>query len=91
MREATSVFYRPRASINRSGTVAQRILVIGAGFAGMWSALSAARLLDEQGRTPLLHAVERGSLGCVMALLRIPEVDMEAKDMSGRSLEEVAR
>jgi NADH:ubiquinone reductase (H+-translocating) len=31
--------------------VSKRILVIGAGFAGMWSALSAARLLDEQGRT----------------------------------------
>ncbi|QNK02523.1 NAD(P)/FAD-dependent oxidoreductase [Dyella telluris] len=28
----------------------KRILVVGAGFAGMWSALSAARLLDEQGR-----------------------------------------
>ena len=25
----------------------QRILIIGAGFAGMWSALSAARLLDQ--------------------------------------------
>ncbi|MCX5539122.1 NAD(P)/FAD-dependent oxidoreductase [Paraburkholderia sp. CNPSo 3076] len=31
--------------------MSKRILVIGAGFAGMWSALSAARLLDEQGRT----------------------------------------
>ena len=31
--------------------MANRILVIGAGFAGMWSALSAARLLDEQHRT----------------------------------------
>ncbi|MCP3726150.1 NAD(P)/FAD-dependent oxidoreductase [Paraburkholderia sp. CNPSo 3272] len=30
--------------------MSKRILVIGAGFAGMWSALSAARLLDEQGR-----------------------------------------
>ena len=29
----------------------QRILVIGAGFAGMWSALSASRLLDQAGRT----------------------------------------
>lgn len=28
-----------------------RILVIGAGFAGMWSALAAARLLDSAGRT----------------------------------------
>jgi len=28
----------------------QRILVIGTGFAGLWSALSAARLLDLQGR-----------------------------------------
>ena len=33
--------------------MSKRILVIGAGFAGMWSALSAARLLDEQGRTDL--------------------------------------
>ncbi|MEX3842189.1 NAD(P)/FAD-dependent oxidoreductase [Paraburkholderia sp. BR10882] len=31
--------------------MSKRILVIGAGFAGMWSALSAARLLDQQGRT----------------------------------------
>ncbi|MEX3948576.1 NAD(P)/FAD-dependent oxidoreductase [Paraburkholderia sp. EG287B] len=31
--------------------MSKRILVIGAGFAGMWSALSAARLLDEQERT----------------------------------------
>ncbi|WP_321962207.1 NAD(P)/FAD-dependent oxidoreductase [Paraburkholderia sp. J7] len=31
--------------------MSKRILVIGAGFAGMWSALSAARLLDEAGRT----------------------------------------
>ncbi|WP_334150713.1 NAD(P)/FAD-dependent oxidoreductase [Hyphomicrobium sp.] len=29
----------------------QRILVIGAGFAGMWSALGAVRLLDEHGKT----------------------------------------
>ncbi|MDF3934186.1 NAD(P)/FAD-dependent oxidoreductase [Pseudomonas citronellolis] len=43
----------------------QRILVIGSGFAGMWSALGAARLLDQHGRgdvevaliapEPLLH------------------------------------
>ncbi|EZQ15964.1 pyridine nucleotide-disulfide oxidoreductase [Halopseudomonas bauzanensis] len=31
--------------------MSQRILVIGAGFAGMWSALGAARLLDQAGRT----------------------------------------
>ncbi len=31
--------------------MSKRILVIGAGFAGMWSALAAARLLDEVGRT----------------------------------------
>lgn len=30
--------------------MSKRILVIGAGFAGMWSALSAARLLDQVGR-----------------------------------------
>ncbi|RFU49284.1 NAD(P)/FAD-dependent oxidoreductase [Paraburkholderia sp. DHOC27] len=29
----------------------KRILIIGAGFAGMWSALSAARLIDEQRNT----------------------------------------
>ncbi|MDF3888591.1 NAD(P)/FAD-dependent oxidoreductase [Cupriavidus basilensis] len=29
----------------------KRILVVGAGFAGMWSALSAARLIDQQGET----------------------------------------
>ena len=28
----------------------QRILIIGAGFAGMWSALSAIRLLDQHQR-----------------------------------------
>ncbi|MGO4330614.1 NAD(P)/FAD-dependent oxidoreductase [Cupriavidus sp. 2TAF22] len=31
--------------------MSKRILVIGAGFAGMWAALSAARLLDQQKRT----------------------------------------
>jgi NADH:ubiquinone reductase (H+-translocating) len=30
--------------------MSKRIAIVGAGFAGMWSALSAARLLDEQGR-----------------------------------------
>ena len=38
-----------------------------------------------------MHAVEQGSLRCLMALLRIPEVDMETEDKRGRSLEEVAR
>lgn len=31
--------------------MSKRILVIGAGFAGMWSALASARLLDQVGRT----------------------------------------
>ena len=31
--------------------MSKRILVVGAGFAGMWSALGAARLLDQVGRT----------------------------------------
>src|SRR5437868_6170109 len=31
----------------RRSDMTQRILIIGAGFAGMWSALSAARLLDQ--------------------------------------------
>ncbi|CAJ92878.1 NAD(P)/FAD-dependent oxidoreductase [Cupriavidus necator] len=31
--------------------MSKRIVVIGAGFAGMWSALGSARLLDEVGRT----------------------------------------
>jgi NADH dehydrogenase len=31
--------------------MSKRILVIGAGFAGMWSALGSARLLDQVGRT----------------------------------------
>lgn len=30
--------------------MSKRILVIGAGFAGMWSALASARLLDQLGR-----------------------------------------
>jgi NADH dehydrogenase len=30
--------------------MSKRIVIVGAGFAGMWSALSAARLLDERGR-----------------------------------------
>ncbi|WP_414440247.1 NAD(P)/FAD-dependent oxidoreductase [Burkholderia sp. 22PA0106] len=33
--------------------MSKRILVIGAGFAGMWSALAAARLLDLRGRTDI--------------------------------------
>ncbi len=35
----------------------QRILIIGAGFAGMWSALSAARLLDKHNNTDTEVAV----------------------------------
>jgi NADH:ubiquinone reductase (H+-translocating) len=31
--------------------MSQRILIVGAGFAGMWSALGAARVLDSAGRT----------------------------------------
>ena len=31
--------------------MSKRILIIGAGFAGMWSALAAARLLDQAGRS----------------------------------------
>jgi NADH dehydrogenase len=43
-------------SIKRSGhrpgvIMEQHILIIGAGFAGMWSALSAVRLLDQHGRS----------------------------------------
>ena len=30
----------------------QRILVLGAGFAGLWSAVGAARSLDELGTSP---------------------------------------
>ncbi|KXV14480.1 pyridine nucleotide-disulfide oxidoreductase [Caballeronia megalochromosomata] len=33
--------------------MSKRILVVGAGFAGMWSALSAARLIDQHGRTDI--------------------------------------
>ncbi|SAK97777.1 FAD-dependent pyridine nucleotide-disulfide oxidoreductase [Caballeronia fortuita] len=33
--------------------MSRRILVIGAGFAGMWSALSAARLIDQHGRNDI--------------------------------------
>ncbi|WP_047937211.1 FAD-dependent oxidoreductase, partial [Pseudomonas aeruginosa] len=35
----------------------QRILIVGAGFAGMWSALSAVRQLDRQGRDDVEVAV----------------------------------
>ncbi|WP_044872790.1 NAD(P)/FAD-dependent oxidoreductase [Pseudomonas sp. LFM046] len=35
----------------------QRILIVGAGFGGMWSALSAARLLDQHGRDDVEVAV----------------------------------
>jgi NADH dehydrogenase len=33
--------------------MSKHILVVGAGFAGMWSALSAARLIDQHGRTDI--------------------------------------
>ena len=46
---------------------------------------------DHLGRTAILHAVDSGSLYCVKALSRIPEVDMEAKDKQGRHPEDVAR
>ncbi|MBN0196839.1 NAD(P)/FAD-dependent oxidoreductase, partial [Pseudomonas aeruginosa] len=35
----------------------QRIMIVGAGFAGMWSALSAVRQLDRQGRDDVEVAV----------------------------------
>ena len=37
---------------NRRRTTMNRILIVGAGFAGMYAALSAARLRDEQGVSP---------------------------------------
>ena len=46
---------------------------------------------DHLGRTPLLHAVDKGSIRCFKALIRIPEVNMEATDKQGRQPEEVAR
>jgi len=36
---------------------AKRILVLGGGFAGLWSAVAAARKLDELGRDPDAVAV----------------------------------
>jgi NADH:ubiquinone reductase (H+-translocating) len=36
-----------------SFVMSKRILVVGAGFAGMWSALSAARLIDQHGRADI--------------------------------------
>lgn len=38
--------------------MSQKILVIGSGFAGMWSALGAARVLEEQGRAVGYGAID---------------------------------
>src|SRR3990167_4984818 len=35
----------------------QQILIVGAGFGGVWSALSAARLLDKHGRSDVAITV----------------------------------
>lgn len=35
----------------------QHILIVGAGFGGVWSALSAARLLDQHGRSDVAISV----------------------------------
>ncbi|MDF5823789.1 FAD-dependent oxidoreductase [Pseudomonas aeruginosa] len=45
----------------------QRILIVGAGFAGMWSALSAVRQLDRQGATTSRSRCSRRSLSCASA------------------------
>jgi NADPH-dependent 2,4-dienoyl-CoA reductase/sulfur reductase-like enzyme len=39
-------------STHHNSPECKRILIVGAGFAGMYAALSAARLCDEQGVTP---------------------------------------
>lgn len=43
------------------------ILIIGAGFAGVWSALSAARLLDQAQRADISISVLAPSLNCASA------------------------
>lgn len=49
--------------------MSKRILVIGAGFAGMWSTLSAARLIDQHGRADIeSHAGSAGA--CVRAFMK---------------------
>ena len=44
------VSQQPFSSLREPTNMKQQILIIGAGFAGMWSALSAVRLLDQQQR-----------------------------------------
>lgn len=45
----------------------QQILILGAGFAGMWAALSAARLADLHGRHDIEITVLAPSLSCASA------------------------
>ncbi|KRB50712.1 pyridine nucleotide-disulfide oxidoreductase [Rhizobium sp. Root708] len=49
--------------------MSERILIIGAGFAGMWAALSAVRLLDEQGKAD----------GAVEVALIAPQPDLHVR------------
>lgn len=48
----------------------QRILIIGAGFAGMWSALAAARVLDQAGRAQIDQGrIDQGNGSIEIALI----------------------
>ena len=46
---------------------------------------------DNDGDTPLMAAIRRGRLSCVIELVRVSGVDLDTRDDEGRSLEEVAR
>lgn len=56
----------------------QRILVLGAGFAGLWSALGAARELDELGAAAQVEATVVNATGYHSIRVRNYEADLDA-------------
>jgi ankyrin repeat protein len=43
------------------------------------------------GDTPIMLGLQEGSKECVMFLLRLPQVDLNTRDVEGRTLEDIAR
>ena len=67
---------------------AKRILVLGGGFAGLWSAIGAARKLDEIGQGPdavEVTLVNRDAFHCIR--VRNYEPDRARAQLSGRHVQ----
>ena len=53
--------------------------------------LTCHNAVDSAGRSPLMYAGWRNSVGCVRELVVVEGVDLKTRDSQGRGLEEVAR